>query len=192
MPKISYFIINTITWYRLLAAAVLLVLIVTGHYILFAWLLPVSFFTDLIDGFLARKYKVTSTKGAKLDSVSDDATVLVAIIGLFVFKYDFVVQNKVLIFAGLTLYAIQTLVALIRYKKISSFHTYLAKAAALFQGFFFISTFLLPEPVYWLFYPAAFITIIQLLEEIILVLLMPRWQANVKGIYWVLKRNKQA
>src|SRR5687767_4320299 len=90
MQKKSYYIINGITLYRLIAAPFLLFLILTRQSDLFKWLLAFSFFTDAIDGYLARKYKVVSVMGAKLDSLGDDLTVIVGVIGLFVLKPDFI------------------------------------------------------------------------------------------------------
>ena len=58
MKKQSYYIINGITLYRVIAAPFLLYLVVTRQEDIFKWLLAFSFFTDAIDGFLARKYKV--------------------------------------------------------------------------------------------------------------------------------------
>ncbi len=168
-------------------APVLLVFIFTGAYDLFKCLLPLSYFTDMIDGYLARKFNIASTGGARLDSIADDVNVLVSITGLFVFKMDFIKQQQIPIIVLLSLYALQTVFALIRYGKISSFHTYLAKLAALLQGLFFIFIFFLPQPLQVLFYLTALVTSLELIEEIILVILLPQWQTDVKGIYWVLK-----
>jgi CDP-diacylglycerol--glycerol-3-phosphate 3-phosphatidyltransferase len=33
---------------------------------------------------------------------------------------------------------------------------------------------------------------LDLTEEIILVLMLPRWQTDVKGLYWVLKKNQKS
>jgi len=93
----------------------------------------------------------------------------------------------VLIVILLFLYLLQIVLALIRYGKISGFHTYAAKIAAVLQGAFLLLFFFLPKPVYILFYFTAIFTIIDLAEEIILVLILPRWTADVKGLYWVLK-----
>ncbi|MFZ1306482.1 MAG: CDP-alcohol phosphatidyltransferase family protein, partial [Ferruginibacter sp.] len=57
--KRAWYIINGITVYRIIAAPFLLILLFTGKVDIFKWLLALSFFTDLIDGFLARKFKVT-------------------------------------------------------------------------------------------------------------------------------------
>ena len=191
MSKLSYNIINGITLYRVIAAPVLIVLIFTKQLDLFKWLLLISFFTDFIDGFLARKFKVTSIFGTRLDSIGDDLTVLAALIGLFVFKIEFIKEELIIFITLLMLFAIQTIFALVRYRKISSFHTYLAKTAAILQGTFFILVFLLTYPSYLLFYAAATVTAIELIEETILVALLPTWEANVKGLYWVMKRKKK-
>jgi CDP-diacylglycerol--glycerol-3-phosphate 3-phosphatidyltransferase len=87
---------------------------------------------------------------------------------------------------------IQTSFALIKYHKTSSFHTYLAKLAAILQGSFMILAFFMTEPLSLLFYIAAFVTGIELIEEIIITHYLPVWETNVKGLYWVIKRNKKA
>ena len=188
--KQAWYVINGITLYRIIAAPFLLVLLFTKQYEIFKWLLGVSFFTDLIDGYLARKYKVTSILGTKLDSIGDDLTVLVAMIALFVLKLAFIKQHSIMFIILLVLFFVQITYALIRYGKMTNFHTYLAKTAALLQGIFLLLVFFTDEPSLILFYVAAIVTILELTEEIILVSLLSQWRANVKGIYWVLK-NKE-
>lgn len=160
-----------------------------GYIDVFKWLLPVSFFTDLIDGLLARKFKVTSIFGSKLDSIGDDLSFIAAVAGAFIFKLDFIFDNLVMVSTLLGLYILQTIIAFTKYGRITSLHTYMAKLATLFQGFFLIFLFLFPYPIYWLFYAAAIITIIDLIEEIIIVFYLPYWEANVKGLYWVVRRE---
>jgi CDP-diacylglycerol--glycerol-3-phosphate 3-phosphatidyltransferase len=187
MKHTSYYIINSITLYRLVAAPFLIYLIFTGQTGIFKWLLGISFFTDLIDGWLARKFKVTSILGTKLDSIADDLTVLAAVTGMIVLKNEFFRNHFIVILILLGLFAVQNIVAFIRYKKITSFHTYFAKLAAILQGTFFIFLFFLAEPLYILFYAAAVVTGIEILEEILLVYYLPEWRVNVKGLYWVMK-----
>jgi phosphatidylglycerophosphate synthase len=189
--KRAWYIINGITVYRIIAAPFLLILLFTGQVGIFKWLLALSFFTDLIDGYLARKFKVTSVMGTRLDSIGDDLTVLVAVIGLFVLKADFIKEQKLIFIGLLALFLIQVAYAFKRYRKMTGFHTWLAKTAALLQGIFLLLVFFTHQPIMPLFYAAAIITMLQLIEEIILVHLLSQWQANVKGLYWVLKNNKQ-
>lgn len=188
MHRRSYYIINGITIYRLAASLLLLYLVLLKREDIFKWILGLSFFTDAIDGFLARKYKVVSVAGARIDSIADDLTVLMAIIGVVVLKPEFIRQELNLIIVLLVLYLLQTIMALTRYGKISSFHTYLAKIAALFQGMFFVLLFFLPQWPMLLFYVASAMTILDLVEEIILVLLLPEWKTDVKGLYWIKKK----
>ncbi|WP_117880570.1 CDP-alcohol phosphatidyltransferase family protein [Aureibaculum luteum] len=56
-------ILNIADWfsfYRVLAIPILLLLLFMGERQIFAFALLVSYSTDMIDGFLARKLKVTS------------------------------------------------------------------------------------------------------------------------------------
>ena len=166
----------------------MLVLLFTKQYDIFKWLLGVSFFTDLIDGHLARKYKVTSIMGTKLDSIGDDLTVLVGLIALFVLKPEFIKQQIIILIILLVLFLVQTTFAFIKYRKMTNFHTLLAKTAALLQGVYLIFVFFTEQPSLILFYTATIVTLLELIEEIILVGMLPQWQANVKGIYWALKK----
>lgn len=188
MERTSYYIINAITLYRLVASFLLLYLIITDQYDIFKWLLVLSFFTDLIDGWLARKFKVNTKLGAIFDSIADDLTVLVAVIALFVFKPEFIRQNYLPLVILFAVFLVQMVFALIRYRKISSFHTYLAKLAAILQGVFLILIYFLPEWPMVLFYIAVGVTFLELLEEIIIIALKPKWETDVKGLYWVLKK----
>ena len=185
MAKQAYYIINGITLYRIITAPVLVYLAFSGQFTVFRWMLAVSFFTDAIDGVLSRRYHVTSILGAKLDSIGDDLTVLVGIIGAFVYRPDFIEEHSAWFFILLGLFLIQVSLALYRYKKITTFHTYAAKIAAVCQGVFLILFFFLPEPSLFLFYIAVTVTAVDLIEEIVLVLILPKWKANVKGLFWV-------
>jgi CDP-diacylglycerol--glycerol-3-phosphate 3-phosphatidyltransferase len=191
MRKQAYYIVTCITLYRLLSAPLLVYFILDKRLLLFAFLLGLSFLTDAVDGALARKYKVTSVLGARLDSVADDLTIAAAIIGAIVFKPEFLKQELTILIFPTALFLFQMFLAFRRYGKQSSFHTYGAKTAAVLQGIFLLLLFFLPRPVYVLFYTTVFVTSAELIEEIIMTLLLPRWEADVKGLYWVLKRKQE-
>jgi phosphatidylglycerophosphate synthase len=188
--RTSYYIINSITMYRLVSAPFLLMLAVLGHVTLLKWFMAVSFLTDAIDGPLSRKYNASSVFGSQLDSVADDATVLASTISLGVIHPEFFVQHWIIISGLLALFIIQTIAALIAYRRVSSFHTYLAKTAAVFQAFFFLAIFFNLSIAQAVFYTAVLITAVQLVEEILLVAFLTEWKTNVKGLYWVLRSQK--
>jgi CDP-diacylglycerol--glycerol-3-phosphate 3-phosphatidyltransferase len=56
------------------------------------------------------------------------------------------------------------------------------------QGIFLLCSFFF-GPDLILFYTAVIITGLELLEETILVGMLKKWEANVKGIYWVMRRK---
>jgi cardiolipin synthase len=182
-----FYLVNSITVYRILAAPVLLWLILTGRNDLFKWLLAISFFTDAIDGYLARRYDAVSVLGARLDSVADDLTITMAIVGVFKLNSQFLLNEWLLISIMVLLFLVQVGSAFARYRKMTAFHTYIAKGAAVSQAVFLISFFFFTKPVYLVFYICAFLTSLDLLEEIILIWLLPTYRLNVKGLYWVLK-----
>ncbi len=182
-------LVNLITFYRLGAALLLLILLARREFTPFRYLLALSFLTDAVDGYLARRYKVVSILGARVDSVADDLTVLAAVIGLIIYRPGFIRSEWLLAGIMALLYIVQNSMALIRYHKLSGFHTYTAKVAAVLQGVFLVSCFFLTNPVLLLFYLTAGATIINLTEEILLIRVLPQWEANVKGLYWVIRRN---
>ena len=189
MHRTGYYIVNAITVYRLLASFALLYFIVTDQPQIFKWMLAVSFLTDAVDGILARSLKVVSVTGSRLDSIADDLTVLMAVIAIIVFKPGFLYEQRVLVFVMLGFYLVQLILALIRYGRLSSFHTYLSKFAAILQAIFLVLFFFLPEEPRVLFLAAASVTILGLIEETILVLLLPEWHSDIKGLWWVRRRE---
>ncbi|RUA12071.1 MAG: CDP-alcohol phosphatidyltransferase family protein [Flavobacteriia bacterium] len=174
------------SFYRIMAAPFLILLIILDQRTLFSWFLVISFSTDAIDGFLARTLKITTSRGSFLDSFGDQLTFFAAIIGMLVFEWDFVVGHYKIIIIALIPYFIQTFMAYRKYGKASSFHTYLAKLTAVLQGIFIITLFLI-KPVEWLFYLTIAMGLIEIIEEIIMVYMYDQWVNDVRGIWWALK-----
>lgn len=182
-------IINLVTLYRIVTFPLLIFLIIAGHLEWFKWLLLASFLTDAIDGFIARRYQATSILGAKLDSIGDDLTVLAAAIGLFLTQQEFVAAYKEVFIILFALFLIQVAGAFYRYGKISTFHTYSAKIAAVVTAIFLLSVFFFGSVAVPLFIAAAVATGIDLVEEIILVAVLRDYRSNVKGLYWAIRSD---
>jgi len=81
----NFNIADWFSFYRVFAAPFLLILIWLDARTIFTWLLLVSYSTDMIDGFLARKLKITSSRGSQLDSFGDQITLFIGVVGLFFF-----------------------------------------------------------------------------------------------------------
>ena len=149
----------------------------------------VELFTDMIDGVLARFFQVNSTLGARLDSIGDDLTVLITTAGLLMIKPELLTEQWMWLLPLVILFLIQTAYALYRYKRISSFHTRLAKLAAFAQGLFLLTFWFFDTIHYPLFYTAVVITMLELAEEIVLVAWFKEWTTDVKGLYWAWKKR---
>ena len=178
------------SFYRIAAVPLLLTLIWFNERELFSWFLLVSYSTDAIDGYLARKLKITSARGSQLDSYGDQMTLIVGLIGLIKFEPNFMQENYSLILIAFVPYILQMILAFRKYGKATAFHTYLAKLSAVIQGVFILWLLFL-GPVYWLFYTMIIIGVLETTEEITLIYLYDKWVAGVKGIYWALKDKRR-
>ena len=187
----NFNIADWFSFYRIIAAPFLIALIWYDEQLVFTWLLLVSYSTDAIDGFLARKLKITSPRGSQLDSFGDQITSIVGLIGLYYFETDFITTNLVLIGVVFVPYIIQMLIAYSKYGKATAFHTYLAKLSAIMQSVFILwSLFFTPE--YSLFYIMIGIGLLETFEEITLIFMYDKWVSDVKGIYWAYKDKRRS
>lgn len=186
----NFNIADWLSFYRIIAAPVLLLLIGLDERLTFTWLLLISYCTDAIDGFIARKLQISSPRGSQLDSMGDQITFIVGLIGLLFFEKSFILENLLIIIIVFIPYLIQMLLAYIKYGKATAFHTYLAKSSAIVQSIFILwSLFFNPE--YLLFYLMIGIGVLETIEEIALIFLYDNWVSDVKHIFSALKDKRR-
>ena len=186
----NFNIADWFSFYRIFAAPILLLLIYLDQRSIFTWLLLMSYSTDAIDGFLARKLKITSPRGSQLDSIGDQITLIIGLLGLFYFETNFIKANLVLILIAFIPYIIQMILAYLKYGKATAFHTYLAKLSAILQSLFILwSLFFTPN--YTLFYIMIVIGLIETFEEITLIFMYDNWASDVKSIFWALRDKRR-
>lgn len=186
----NFNIADWFSFYRIFSAPLLLVLIFLDERLVFTWLLLISYSTDAIDGYLARKLKITSPRGSQLDSFGDQITLIIGLIGLFYFETAFIKANLIIIIVAFIPYIIQMIIAYLKYGKATAFHTYLAKLSAILQSVFILwSLFFNPEIV--LFYVMIVIGILETIEEITLIFMYDNWASDVKSIYHAYKDRRR-
>jgi len=186
----NFNIADWFSFYRIFAAPFLIALLWFEERELFTWFLLISYSTDMIDGYLARKLKITSARGSQLDSMGDQITFIIGLVGLLVFETDFINKNYIIILIAFVPYIIQMGIAYKKYGKTTSFHTYLAKLSALVQGVF-ILWILFFGPIYWLFYTMLILGLLETIEEITLIFMYEEWASDIKGVYWALKDKQR-
>lgn len=178
---------NAISCARLLTTPVLLAAALFHHRRLFTWLLLACLLSDILDGLIARLFNLRSRLGATLDSTADMIVLLLSAVGLLVFQRDFLLAHAAPLLALVALYLAEVAAALWRYGRISSFHTILMRLAAYVQGVFLISLFLWGYNA-WIFWLMVTFSATALLEELLILCLLPHYRSDVRGLYSILHR----
>ena len=180
---------NLITTYRLLMVPVILYFAISGREKLFAIFLVINLVSDIIDGYIARRFKMETEIGAKLDSFADNFNYVLAFIGFFVFKMEDFRPHIVSLIIFLSMLVLTVIVPLIKFRRFPSYHLYTTKIGGYIQGAFFICLFTIGfiTPFYYFMIVWG---ILGAIECIAIDMLIPVMRSNVKGLYWVLKERR--
>ena len=180
---------NFLSLYRLLTFPVIAFLGFEEHQDLFALLLCINLLTDILDGFIARTFDMETAIGARLDSLADIGTYILAIYGLIAFKWDVLEPHLPVFLAFLGFYAATLVFSFVKFRKFTSFHLYSSKIGGYLQGSFFLLVFIGYFNVFH-FYFVMIWGILSFTEHLLIQLIIPRLRSNLKGLYWVLKDQK--
>jgi cardiolipin synthase (CMP-forming) len=184
---------NAISFYRLIMFPVVLVLALLGYEKLFVILLCINLVSDIADGFIARKFNLVTRFGAALDNLADMGTYILALYGIFVFRWQEIQPHAWFLYLFLAVFAISYLVAFYRLGKIPGLHLYSAVTAGYLQGAFFFVLFAL-DFYAWFYYLAIGMGILAYTEKILVLLKLDDIRPGIKGLYWLIRsdRNKSA
>jgi len=184
-----YTIPNFISFYRLIAFPFVLWLAISKNENAFAIFLIINLITDVLDGWIARTFKCETELGARLDSLADIGTYILAVWGVFVFKYADIEPHLVLFVIFISLFFITDIVSLVKFRKISSMHLYSWKIGGYLQGGFFIILFSFGFYEYFFYFIVTW-GFLAFIEHIIIQMILTEMKSNVKGLYWVLKEKR--
>lgn len=180
---------NILSLYRLLVFPVILYMIITRQESWFVILICISLVTDILDGNIARIFKLQSNFGAALDNLADVFTFIMAIWGLFVFRWTDLAPHIWILYLFLGIFTLSYVVGFYRFGKIPGLHLYGAVIAGYLQGIFLF--FLFAFDFYpWLYYLAVGWGIIAYIEKILVLLRLDDIRIGVKGLYWLMKERK--
>ena len=179
---------NALSLYRLLTFPVILYLIYSEQSQWFAILLCVNLVTDILDGLIARLFKLQTEFGAKLDSLADNGTYIAAILGIFKFKMAVMASDLWMLWLFIGMYLLGLLIALLKFKQAPSLHLYTTRIGGYVQGSFMFVLFAWGyQP--WLFYTAMILGYISHIEECVILVYLKERRSDVKGLYWILKAS---
>lgn len=182
---------NIISLYRLLSFPVVLVLALLGKEHWFVVLISINLVSDIIDGFIARTFNIVTKFGAAVDNLADIGTYILALYGLFAFRWNEVQPHAWLLYIFLSIFVISYIVAFARFGKVPGLHLYSAVIAGYLQGAFFFVLFVW-DFYFWFYCIAVGWGAIAYTEKILVLLNADDIRPGLKGLYWVLKNKKNS
>lgn len=157
-----------------------------GHKNLFIGLLTISLSSDAVDGFIARKFNLTTKIGAKLDSLGDMANYLTIPICAWWLWPDILRQEAPYVLTAVSAYVVPLVAGVVKFHKIPSYHTLGAKIAAVLMCIAMFFLFIIRFP--WLFRFAVIFQALEALEEVLITIRLSEMKSNIKSI-WHLKNK---
>jgi CDP-diacylglycerol--glycerol-3-phosphate 3-phosphatidyltransferase len=175
---------NGLTAFRLLCSPVLLALAWQGYAIAFLLLLAAAFFSDAVDGLVARLYGQVSEFGAKLDSCAD-VTLFVTITLCAWWLWPDIIRHEAL-YVGVVMacYLLPAIIGYVKFSAVTSYHTWLVKAALAAVGLSLYPLFLGFSA--WPFRLAIVLCVLAAAEEIAITLVSSELHSNVRSLWDVL------
>jgi len=178
---------NLISLLRLTMAPVLVWLAWHAYSRAVLVVLVVSFASDALDGYLARRLGQTSDLGARLDSVADFAISLtIPLVGWWLWP-DIMRREAPYFTAMIASTILPPMIGYCKFRTCTSYHTWAAKLAAFSVGSSVILLFAGWLP--WLFRLATPVCVYAALEEIAITLVLPKSQSNVRSFWHIMRKR---
>jgi cardiolipin synthase (CMP-forming) len=182
---------NAISFYRLIMFPVILVFALRGNEKLFVIFLCISLVSDIFDGNIARIFNLKTRFGAQLDNLADMGSYILALLGIFLFRWSDVSPHLWFLYIFLAIFILSYIVGFSRFGKVPGLHIYSAVTAGYIQGFFFFILFV------WGFYPWMYYIamgwgIVAYIEKTLILLRLDEIKSGVKGLYWLIQKERQS
>ena len=117
---------NLISITRLLSCA--LFFIIGSNKVLFSIILTLLIgLSDFFDGYVARKYKIQSIRGAKLDTIADMVYFISVFVYFCIYKTNLIMQYTYILIITIVCKLLPLIISLIKNRKIISIHTIMNK-----------------------------------------------------------------
>ena len=180
---------NSVSFIRILMAPVLFYFAFTQKPVWFLAALMFSGFTDVLDGFLARRSDQITAMGSRLDSWGDFTIYSTMAICAWILWPDIVAAELISYVVIVISFTSPVIVGLLKFRTITSYHTWTVKVAVVvtFVGYILLFGGWLD----WPFRVAAVFCAMAALEEIAITLLIHHEHVDVRTVWAALKYNKE-
>ena len=142
--------------------------------------------SDVLDGYIARKFNLSSKFGARLDSLADAFFIISMIIKILP-RLELELWMIILITLIFAIKILSFIIGFLRFNEVGFLHSYSNKIAGIF--IFFSPIIYRLFGMYICIYIVCSIAIFSALEELFINILVKKLDINVKGVYKVFKRN---
>lgn len=158
---------NALCFLRMGLVGVLWALAVGQHRVAFVVVLALTYMTDGLDGYLARKYHLQTPFGAKLDTIADNLVSISLLGWVYLLLRELVTEHGLLIAALLGGFLVDIGLQYARFGRRVALHLYSDKVSQWLMALFLVHAFLF-RPNHVLMYLAAAAVGYALIEEIAL------------------------
>jgi len=176
---------NAITTARILGSPVMMLLAWLDLPLWLGALTVFLVFTEWLDGFLARRFRLSSAIGARLDTVADAIFYSSLLAAIVMLRPRLIAAEPAWIAAAIGSYALSWLASLFKFRRLPSYHTWAAKGVWILVGIGVIC--LLSEISPWPFRIAMLCVMFANLEAVAITLLLPECHVDVPT-YWHARR----
>ena len=182
---------NRVTASRIILMPAVLASALAGARAWFGGLLALALFTDVLDGYLARRLNAYSQFGRKLDSIADYMTLFVGLIGVTLLWPDVVRREWPWFAAVMGSFFIAMIFSFVRLGRAPCYHTWASKGTV--AG---CALSLIPLLQGWTATPAHIVASLQVLvgvEEIAIALMIPWHVGEMPTVWhaWRLRKSKR-
>lgn len=159
----------------------------TGKAFIFGYV--VAFLSDIFDGIIARKLKVSTVKLRQADSWADISLYLCVAVSLWLVYPMILIAFQIPLLIAIAFQLALFAVSLVKFGKFPSFHTYTAKLWG-------ISLFVAVVGLFGFGWSAGLwgaiaLCLINSIEELIMILILPQWTHDVLSLFHAMKLRAQ-
>ena len=172
---------NLLSGFRLIIAPFLFLIAWLNRPVLFLEILAVSLFSDAVDGFIARRFKLTTKTGAQLDSWGDLATYCTVAVSAWWLWPDILQREILFIVMGITFYLLPIFAGFLKFKQLPSYHTWAAKTLGVIICIAIYILFI--TGISWPFHCAVIFQLFVSIEEIAITVLLKEHRHNIHS-FW--------
>ena len=174
---------NLFSLARIVSVPVLIYISLIDRPNLFLILATLSLTTDAIDGYLARKLNQITNLGTTLDSVGDMMMYFTMPLCGWILWPEMIIKEIIYIIFVMIAFFVPMIAGLIKFGRMPSYHTWLAKTSTMFISVATLIWFIWQYPT--LFRIAVIIQVFVMIEYVAITIRLKTWRGNIPSFWHV-------